>query len=326
MNTPMYSGIILNYNCPAACRHCMFASAPSCPKEYLTEEGAEKLCSILAEAGTVSVHIGGGEPFVNFSALCSLIRVMNRHGIGVDYIETNAFWCTGEEIGRQRLLKLRELGVDTVMISVDPFHIEYVPLERPLLLLKLLNDMEFDYFIWQERYLRRLMKLEKNRTYTKEELEKALGRHYITDTAREYGLGMNGRALAIAGEIYPAKPAAEWITGEPCTNLISTVHCHLDLYGNVIPSGCPGLAAAAEDYLNGRIEQEKYPVMHRLLYGGTEALYGYAAERGFVPDEAGYPTKCAFCYAMRSYLEENEPTADLRPDGFYREMEKIIKI
>ncbi len=324
MNTPVYSGIIMNYVCTAECRHCMFASAPDCPKEYISPEMAERLAAILEEAGTSSVHIGGGEPFMNFRALCTLIEALNRHDVGVDYIETNAFWCSDEDFVRERLTKLRELGVTTIMVSVDPFHIEYVPLERPLRLCQLMNECEFDYFIWQDRYLRKMIRFDRAKTYTKEELQKALGKNYITDTASEYGLGMNGRALAIAGEIYEKRPAEELATAIPCRSLLDVCHCHLDLYGNIVPSGCPGIAAEARDYLNGKIAPEKYPVMARLLSGGTKALYAYAKEKGFVPSPEGYPTKCAFCYAMRKFLHREAPSADLAPSCFYENMQKHI--
>lgn len=320
MNTPLYSGIIMNYVCTAECRHCMFFSSPSCPKRFITPEMAEHLASVLEKAGTSSVHIGGGEPFINFLALCSLIQALSRHHIGVDYIETNAFWAKEEPIIRERLTKLRDLGVTAIMVSVDPFHIEYVPLERPIRLCQIMNTMDFDYFIWQDRYLRRMLRLgiDQSRTYTKEELQELLGKNYITDTASEYGLGMNGRALAIAGEIYPNRPAEEWMTAEPCSSLLDVCHCHLDLDGNIVPSGCPGIAAEAEDYLNERIPTEKYPVMARLLAGGTKLLYDYAKEKGFVPAAEGYPTRCAFCYAMRKFLHENASSADLAPDESYR--------
>ena len=62
MNTPIYSGIITNYVCTAACRHCMFASSYTLPKEYISREMAEKLARLLRKSGTYSVHIGGGDP------------------------------------------------------------------------------------------------------------------------------------------------------------------------------------------------------------------------------------------------------------------------
>lgn len=325
MNTPAYSGIIMNYVCTAECRHCMFASAPDCPKEYISPEMAEHLASVLEEAGTSSIHIGGGEPFMNFRALCTLIEALNRHDVGVDYIETNAFWCSEDDLVRERLGKLRELGVTTIMVSVDPFHIEYVPLERPLRLCQIMNELEFDYFIWQDRYLRKMIRFDRSKRYTKEELQQALGKNYITDTASEYGLGMNGRALAIAEDIYGKRPADELLSAVPCRSLLDVCHCHLDLYGNIVPSGCPGIAAEARDYLNEQIDPEKYPVMARLLTGGSKALYAYAKEKGFLPSPEGYPTKCAFCYAMREFLHKNALSADLAPDCFYQNMQKHVK-
>ena len=298
----------------------MFASSPTLPKEYISGEMSEKLARILREAGTHSVHIGGGEPFMNFQALTTLITCLNHQGIGIDYIETNAFWCKNEDFARTRLTQLRSLGVETIMVSVDPFHIEYVPLERPLLLCRLLREYGFDYFVWKERYLRMLSRLDRSRTYSHQELKELLGDHYVTETAREYGLGMNGRALDIADAIYPRHPAEHWLTSQPCNSIGDTAHCHLDLYGNIVPSGCPGLSAEAEDYLNESFPLSRYPVLARLASGGIGALFDYAEEMGFIPDSKGYPTRCSLCYAMRAFLLEKAPSVDLSPSCFYQGM------
>ncbi len=324
MNTPMYSGIITGYACTAACRHCMFASGPDCPGEFMTADMAERLATLLEKAGTSSVHIGGGEPFLHFPSLCLTVEALARHGIGIDYIETNGFWAVKDDFIRDRLRTLRDLGVDTVMVSVDPFHIEYVPLERVLLLCHILEEEGFDYFLWQQRFLKKLLKLDLTKTHTPEELQKLLGERYVTDTAAEYGLGMNGRALAIAGEIYEKKPIEAFLNHPPCQKILRPQHCHLDLYGNAVPSGCPGLSAEAEDYLHERISPAKYPVFSRLTTGGLRALYQYATENGFHPDPAGYPTACAVCYAIRSYLIKNVPTPDLSPKCFYENMDVTL--
>ncbi len=325
LKTPLYSGVITNYHCSAACRHCMFASAPTCSGAYMTENCAEKTAALLSRAGCTSVHIGGGEPFMNFAALCTVIEILKKHGIDIDYIETNASWCINDDIVRERLKRLRLLGVTTVMASVDPFHIEYVPLERPLRLCRLLAEEGFDYFIWQEKFLRKLIDLDHSRTYTGDELKRFLGEDYVSDTAAEYGLGMNGRALVIAEEMYEKKDVSHWLTSSPCPSLSRPHHCHLDLYGNAVPSGCPGLAAESEDYLTGRFPADKYPVFSRLSCGGIRELYSYALNKGFTPDMDGYPSKCALCYAIRSYLHQKSPSPDLAPDGFYEEMAKLTK-
>ena len=325
MKTPIGSGIITNYNCTASCRHCMFASSPECKKEFITEEKAEEIATLLEESGCRSGHIGGGEPFMNFEALCSLIGALNRHCIDVDYIETNAFWCKDRDFVRARLERLKELLVTCVMASVDPFHIEFVPLERPLLLCDVLDEMGFDYFIWQQKFLKRLAKLDLTKTHTMDELKAVLGEDYITETAQEYGLGMNGRALAIADKIYGRKGAEQLATADECPTLTRPNHCHIDLYGNAIPSRCTGLSVEAKDYLEGHFPEDKYPVYSRLVKGGLAELFEYAKAKGFVPDKEGYPTKCTLCYKIREYLFKNHPSQDLAPASFYDEIEKILK-
>ena len=322
MKTPISSGVITNYNCTAECRHCMFASSPSCKKDYMTREMAEKTAALLERAGTISVHIGGGEPFMDFDGLCTLIQVLNRHGVGIDYIETNGYWANDEDFARRRLEVLKRLGVYTIMVSVDPFHIEYVPLERPLKLVSLLRECGFDYFIWQQRFLKRLMVLDTSKTHTKEELMQVLGDDYITESAREYGLGINGRALHFAPSLYQKKSYEHFATDEECPSLTRPHHCHIDLYGNAIPSRCTGIQAEAGDYLKGDIDRSKYPVLSRLISGGTRELFEYAKEKGFVPDSEGYATRCAFCFAMRKYLQRNAPSKDLGPEDFYEQMSK----
>ena len=325
MKTPVYSGIITNYSCNASCRHCMFASSPECSKNYISPEMSEQVASLLEEAGTNSVHIGGGEPFLNFNGLLCLIGALNRHNVGIDYIETNAYWCKDEDFARARLEKLKKLGVSTIMVSVDPYHLEYVPLERPLKLCALLDEYGFEYFVWQQKFLKRLLKLNISKTHTREEISAVLGQDYIVETAREYGLGINGRALVFADEIYEKRPAQFFATDEECPSLTIPHHCHIDLYGNAVPSRCTGICAKAVDYLNLDTPPEKYPVLSRLISGGTRALFDYATQKGFEPDKDGYATRCAFCFAMREYLERTCPSCDLSDADFYSCMRKAFK-
>ena len=42
-----HRGLIVNYNCNAACRHCMVASSPERSDDYLSPEVAERICKLL---------------------------------------------------------------------------------------------------------------------------------------------------------------------------------------------------------------------------------------------------------------------------------------
>ena len=317
----MYSGIMTCYLCNASCRHCMYCSGPEAGDNYVTPDMAGRICELLAGAGVKRMHIGGGEPFLKFGSLLSLIDIMVRSGIEVDYIETNAYWYNDETSARERLREIRRFGADTVMVSVDPFHIEYVPLERPLKLVGLLDELGMNYFIWQEKYIKRLLKLDIREKHGRDELGKVLGEDYAQRAAGEYGLGVNGRALILARSMLRAQPVSELLSGAPC-DVMSGRHCHVDNYGNFVPPGCPGIAIELGDYFSGNIPEEKYPVAARLMSGGVAKLYEYAGSLGFQPDDNGYISKCELCYFIRSWLKGNFPSKDLAPDCFYKMMGK----
>jgi hypothetical protein len=287
----------------------------------MTRDAAERVARALRASGTDGVHIGGGEPFLDMESLFTTIEALARAGVAVDYIETNAFWCADDARTRDILRKIRALGARCVMASVDPYHIEYVPLERPLRLIDALGALGMDSFIWQERFLNRLLKLDPDRTHGPDELAALLGGDYKIATAREYGLGINGRALRFAEKLYPKRPADALLTAAPC-DLLSINHCHVDLYENAIPAGCPGISIGLDDFLCARVPEDTYPVAGRILRGGIKSLYEYARAHGFVPD--AYPTKCALCVAMRAYLRQRVPSADLAPGSFYEEMAEVL--
>ena len=164
-----HGGIMANYKCNAACRHCLYACSPDRSGGYITKETAQRTCELLLEGGCYSTHIGGGEPFLDFDGLLALVEAMTDAGIGIDYIETNAFWAESDDAER----RLRELlrvsvsasasanananantntnasaGADTLCISVDPFHAEYIPAGHPLLLAEICRSAGFGYFLW----------------------------------------------------------------------------------------------------------------------------------------------------------------------------------
>ena len=125
----MHGGVMANYRCTAACRHCLYACSPDRTDGYISEKTAVSVAALLRTAGCRSVHIGGGEPFLNFEGLLMLVRKMTDAGVRVEYIETNAYWAADRRQAVKRLGELAQAGADTLCISIDPFHAEYVPPE-----------------------------------------------------------------------------------------------------------------------------------------------------------------------------------------------------
>jgi len=305
-----HGGVMANYRCTAACRHCLYACSPERTGGYITEETTKRVASLLRAAGCRSMHIGGGEPFIDFVGLVSLVRNLNDGGVNVEYIETNAYWVSDVKQCESYLQDLFNAGADTLCISLDPFHAEYVPIERPLLLAKVCRSVGFGYFLWQERFLPMMARLDKAKKHTRAEMEKLISPRYITETARSYGINYGGRAVNIEAEHSKCKAAADITNSRPCRSLVSGGHFHVDMHGRYIPPGCTGIAIPLDEAVNG-IPDGKYPVFEALLSGGSKKLLEYAKLKGFVVSDAGYPSGCALCINMRHWICENGPTPEL---------------
>ena len=300
-----HGGIMVNYACTAACRHCLYACSPSRGKgAYLSAEKAREIAALLREGGCPSVHIGGGEPFLDFEGLVAVIRELRTAGIELAYIETNAYWANGPQVD-ERLRALLDEGAGALCISFDPYHAEYVPPGYPLRLAGRCAALGMDHFIWKEGFRSALSRVDGGRAHSRAELEKALGPRYVRDTARAYNIHPGGRAINIEAEYEPAFPAEalleERAAHTPCGNLLSTGHFHVDAQGFFIPPGCTGLRLPLAEALRG-VSADKYPVFQALYTGGLAALYGLAADRGFSAGSAGYPSRCALCFHLRRFL------------------------
>ena len=78
-----HGGIMANYQCTAACRHCLYACSPERSGGYISKAVAEEISSLLRKGGCRAVHIGGGEPFLDFDGLLELVQTVTSAGIDV---------------------------------------------------------------------------------------------------------------------------------------------------------------------------------------------------------------------------------------------------
>ena len=68
-------GIITNYNCSSRCAHCLYRCGPRRDKEYIDTDTLRKNIEKIISLGCNSVHVGGGEPFLNIAGLTRVLAV-----------------------------------------------------------------------------------------------------------------------------------------------------------------------------------------------------------------------------------------------------------
>ncbi|MDR2136353.1 MAG: radical SAM protein [Treponema sp.] len=296
-----HGGIMVNYRCNAACRHCLYACSPTRTAGYIDRGTMAGVCGALRRGNIGSVHIGGGEPFLDFDGLVMAVTELKKAGIQLDYVETNAFWAQDTALARSYIRTLAGLGAGALCISLDPYHAEYVPYGLPLRLAQLCEEAGLDCFLWKRQFLRPLLGLDQDSVHSRAELEEHLRPDYISAVAGDYGLRLGGRAVNIEEEYGPSWPLEKLLDkAPPCPDLLSTGHFHVDLEGYFIPPGCTGLRLPLAELVDG-IPPGKYPLYETLFEGGVAALLGLAAGRGFVPGRS-YPSRCNLCFHIRAFL------------------------
>jgi organic radical activating enzyme len=108
-------GLIPNYYCTSRCRHCLYACSPKWDKQYIDTETTEKNILKIKSLGCQSIHIGGGEPFLNLDGLKMVIERVHSLGVELEYVETNSSWYKDEESASQVLSSLSQRGISTLL-------------------------------------------------------------------------------------------------------------------------------------------------------------------------------------------------------------------
>ena len=165
---PISGGLVLSYRCSAACRHCMYACSPRWPADWIGEDDLAATLQSLAEriqpspwgADTMSLnhglHFTGGEPFLNFELLCLAVRMAADLGIPSLFVETNCFWARTEGETQGKLETLRDCGLVGILLSINPFYLEYVPFECSERAIRIAREVfGVNVAVYQQEYFRR---------------------------------------------------------------------------------------------------------------------------------------------------------------------------
>ncbi len=325
-------GLIVSYQCSNQCRHCLYASSPEWQK-WITETDATAILKGIQKHNRylTGLHIGGGEPLLKPELVAWIVRQIVALRLPLEYVETNAFWCHNDSRTETVFRMLQEAGIPAVLVSVSPFHLEFVPPERVLRAIRIGRQVfgPNGLHVYTSYFLNQFQDLPLSQPLPLEDYLDAVGRENASLAfATEYGLIPNGRVPVLLSALYQGRQASAY-TNETCRReLESPHHVHIDLDGHYIAGLCAGLSLGDGrdlDTLYGAgVDLTDRPVLTHLLEGGVEALFLWAVETfGYVERPEGYIAKCHLCLDIRRYLVRSDVQfPELAPRQFYVQLDK----
>lgn len=316
-------GIITNYHCTSSCGHCLYNCGPGRDKDVMDEATARAVAGTIRELGCESVHVGGGEPFLDIPALRTVLQVCRQEGLEVEYVETNSSWYRDTQSATETLEDLKAHGLRALLVSMSPFHNEHIPFARVKGVLEACRRTAVGIFPWIGGFYHEINAFNDRRPHALKEYAAVYGKDYVKRIPSRYWIHLGGRALKTFRSVFELHTLPSILSRCPggCVELLDVSHFHLDLYDNYIPGLCSGLAIRRQD-LGSPLSPERYPFLTVLHNSGVRGLHDLAtAEHGYKPARS-YLSTCDLCTDIRRFLvkERRIDSPELQPVSFYEAM------
>lgn len=144
-------GLLVTTRCTAACKHCCFGCTPKGDqlsgdvtmtldemKSYVSQ------AALLTPSGLGRLGFSGGEPFLLQNDLVEIVRFARTFQPLRIECNTAVYWANSVKAARNRLVPLRDAGLDRLTISTDDFHTEFIKLENVQIALEVAREVGLD--------------------------------------------------------------------------------------------------------------------------------------------------------------------------------------
>jgi hypothetical protein len=318
----------------------MYACSPGWSGDWISEPDLEKTLKELAPYlqpapfghDTVSLshglHFTGGEPFLNFPLLLKAVETAARFNIPSTFVETNGIWAVNDKVVREKLQQLKRSGLSGIMISVNPFYLEYVPFERTRCCVSISRDIfGRNTMVYQQEFYNQFLQLGiTDRLALRDYLALPGSRHAMLYTE----FFMMGRApyqAHLLPEGIISTFPASYFFYQPCDPpFLREWHNHVDNYGHYIPGFCGGLSLGnirdLKELLEEGIDLNEYPIFKFILQNDFKSFYKFSCQKGYSGKNMNYYSKCHLCVDMRKFLVAQEDFRELQPRQFYHHLDE----
>ena len=120
---------VVTYACTGQCKHCSEGEHTSCGERIDPQIAADAVRKIASEYDIKTVMTFGGEPLLYTDAVYAIMTAAKELNIPKRQVITNGYFSKNAEKIREVAERLAECGVNDLLLSVDAFHQETIPLD-----------------------------------------------------------------------------------------------------------------------------------------------------------------------------------------------------
>ena len=120
---------VVTYACTGRCKHCSEGDHTACGERIDPQVAADAVRKIVAEYDIKTVMTFGGEPLLYTDAVYPIMTAAKELNIPKRQVITNGYFSKKADKIREVAKGLALCGVNDLLLSVDAFHQETIPLD-----------------------------------------------------------------------------------------------------------------------------------------------------------------------------------------------------
>jgi len=142
---PFDGDLLLTMACPVGCDFCVYSCLPSMePQKWMPEETIRRVAEEYSK-NDIAIRICGGEPFYNLEKLKTCIDILLEYYNPFDLdIITSAVFAGSKENAIRNLKVIKDANFDSMLVSVDRFHLPRVPLQKIINVIEAAKGMDIE--------------------------------------------------------------------------------------------------------------------------------------------------------------------------------------
>ena len=120
---------VVTYACTGQCKHCSEGDHTSCGERIDPQIAADAVRKIATEYDIKTVMTFGGEPLLHTDAVYAIMTAAKELNIPERQVITNGYFSKNADKICEVAERLAACGVNHLLLSVDAFHQETIPLD-----------------------------------------------------------------------------------------------------------------------------------------------------------------------------------------------------